>query len=130
MKKLLKYLLLLVLPMAMFAVTSCDDDDDKSPLVGAWEIKISEEEEESYTVDYKFLENGKGYASDGEETKTFTWKTEGDKITIKFDGDEYLMEGTYVLDGNKLLITHTVTDWDSDGETEITESVTEVFTKK
>ena len=73
--------------------------------------RFESEEGYEYSVLVTFKENGTGTivaveTFDGEtetESDTFTWGTDGNKLTLVIDGDEETT--TYIILGNKLTIT-------------------------
>ena len=115
MKKI-KYLLIMVL--AITVSVSCsnnDSDDDVNALVGTWGFtEFDDGDEVSLTATFKANFTGTivvVVTFDGgseSENSSFTWSTEGNKLTIEGDGETDT--STYSISGDKLTIT------DEDGE--------------
>lgn len=96
MKKTLTLILAAVILVAgLFILTGCNNNNSsKNPIVGQWQYK----DYSSYV--YTFNEDGTGeYAG-----KKFTYKTEGDKISITYDGSTAAFESTYEIKDNQLNI--------------------------
>ena len=84
----------LVVVAGAIAAVLIINNNKKGPLIGSWANG-------SYI--YTFNEDGTcsyGYGSAG--AMTCTYKTEGDKISILYDGSTAPFETTYKIDGNKL----------------------------
>lgn len=120
MKKI-KYLLIMVI--AIMVSVSCSNDDDANdvhPLVGSWGFTLSEDGVEiSATITFNANLTGSSVATvkflDEEqetENESFTWNTDGNKLTIIVDGETEI--STYVILGNKLTVK------DGDGITVLT----------
>ena len=97
MKKVIKIIvLILLLCVIVFALTGCANKDEKEskkvdPIVGSWAYGSG-----SFT--YVFNEDGTGtYAG-----RSFTYKIEGDHISILYDGDSVPFETEYHIDGDTL----------------------------
>ena len=91
MKKILLSLLLVV---SVISITGCKKENS---IVGKWEIKIGKN---SYV--YTFKEDGTcEYNVTGTIMKC-TYKTNKDKLSIKYDGDTVSFDTTYSIKGNKL----------------------------
>ena len=84
-----KVLLVAFLAVALFTLTACG----KKGLVGSWNYEGT-----SYT--YTFNEDGTGDYSGSK----FTYTTEGDKLSILYDGTTAPFETTYKIEGDKLTI--------------------------
>lgn len=97
MKTLKYFLFFLFVLVAGTGFTSCSDDDENvesSSLVGLWEVTWTEgysydtespEDNDEWSealsgVKMKFNSDGTGY--EGSESDTFTWKLEGNQLTI------------------------------------------------
>ena len=95
MKKTLTLILAAVILVAgLFILTGCNNSSSKNPIVGQWQYK----DYSSYV--YTFNEDGTGeYAG-----KKFTYKTEGDKISITYDGSTAAFESTFEIKDNQLNI--------------------------
>ena len=94
MKKLIKVLfVVLVLSFSIFGLAGCNKND-KNPIVGKWQSK----DYSSYV--YTFNEDGTGDYSGTE----FTYKTEGDKISIQYKSSTVPFESTYEIKDNVLNI--------------------------
>ena len=116
MKKF-KYLIIMVLAVTVF-VSCSTDDDNVNALVGTWEFtEIDEDLEINVTATFNENLSGEIYAvvvfNGGSETEnsSFTWSTDGNKLTMVIDGDTET--STYSISGDKLTIT------DDDGETTV-----------
>ena len=84
-----------VLFVSIVGLTGCGKDKaNKNSIVGKWQSK----EYSSYV--YTFNEDGTG---DYSGTK-FTYTTEGDKISIKYEGSTAAFESTYEIKDNELNI--------------------------
>ena len=88
MKKFKSVLLVAFVLVALFTLTACG----KKTLVGSWTYG------NSFT--YTFNEDGTGEYSG----MKFTYTTEGDKLSILYDGNTAAFETTYKIEGNKLTI--------------------------
>ena len=113
MKKF-KYLLIMVLAVTVFV--SCSTDDDVNALVGTWGYtEMDEDLEIKVTATFNANLSGEidvvvAFNSGSEtENSSFTWSTDGNKLTMVIDGDTET--STYSISGDKLTIT------DDDGET-------------
>ena len=114
MKKI-KYLLIMVVAMMVSVSCNTDDGDDVNALVGTWGFtEFDDGDEISLTATFKANFTGTivvVVTFDGgseSENSSFTWTTEGNKLTMTIDGDTEI--STYSISGNKLTIT------DDDGE--------------
>lgn len=129
MKKTIAILLVALMALTMFAACKKDKKNaDGDTIVGTWELDfnaamslLSEQERammeqfgitaDNYKGSYTFKEDGTGHAEMtmmGESMSgDFTYKTEGDKLTITatMDGQTSTTEGTYTIEGNKLTMT-------------------------
>jgi uncharacterized protein (DUF2147 family) len=100
MKKTLKLLAIItVLVATMFALTGCKKDDKKSDkantIVGSWKYEGGD-----YT--YTFKEDGTGDYSYYGAKMEFTYKTEGNKLAITYNGSTAAFETEYSIDGDTL----------------------------
>lgn len=105
MKKFFALLLSLALITgSVFVLASCggnSDDGDKkaedskkeATIVGEWKL-------DSYV--YTFNEDGTGQYDAAGTIMKFTYKTEGEKLSILYDGNTDPFETTYSIDGDKL----------------------------
>ena len=105
MKKIFALLLSLTLVAgSMFVLASCGDnsgngdkkaEDGKevAAIVGEWKNGV---------FAYTFNEDGSGQYDSAGTIKKFTYKTDGDKVSITFEGDTVTNEFTYFVDGDKL----------------------------
>ena len=118
MKKI-KYLLILVVAVLVSVSCSTDDGDDGvNALVGTWGFTEFDDGDE-INVTATFNENLSGKIdvvvvfNGGSETEnsSFTWSTNGNKLTMVIDGNTET--STYSISGDKLTIT------DDDGETTV-----------
>ena len=98
MKKNTKIIIAVVVALVVIAgaiaAVLIINNNRKGPLIGSWANG-------SYI--YTFNEDGTcsyGYGSAG--AMTCTYKTEGDKISILYDGSTAPFETTYKIDGNQL----------------------------
>ena len=96
MKKYFKALLIVsVLFVSIVGLTGCNKEKaDKNTIVGKWQSK----EYSSYV--YTFNDDGTG---DYSGTK-FTYTTEDDKISIKYENSTAAFESTYEIKDNELNI--------------------------
>ena len=101
MKKTLKAVAIVaVIVAAMFALTGCKNnkkEDAKDPIVGSWKY-----ENGGYT--YTFKEDGTGDYSYYSTKMEFTYKTEGNKLSITYNGSTAPFETEFKIDGDKLNI--------------------------
>lgn len=98
MKKTLKIVaILIMMAAAMLALTGCKNkkEEAKDPIVGVWKY-----ENGGYT--YTFKEDGTGDYSLGSTKMEFTYKTEGDKLSITYKGSTAPFETTFEIKDNKL----------------------------
>ena len=100
MKKTIKLVAIIaVLVATMFALTGCKKDDNKSEkantIVGTWKYDGGE-----YT--YHFNEDGTGDYSYYSAKMEFTYKTEGNKLSITYKGSTVAFETEYSIDGDTL----------------------------
>ena len=95
MKKYLRVLLVaLVLSVSVLGLTGCGKKEEKITIVGKWQSK----EYSSYV--YTFNKDGTGEYSG----MKFTYTTEGDKISIQYEGSTVPFESTYEINGKELNI--------------------------
>ncbi len=101
MKKTLKMLAIIaILMVAMLGLTGCGSKKDESaknvnPIVGSWKY-------ENGDYMYTFKEDGTGEYSYYSTKMEFTYKTEGDKLSITYKGSTAPFETTYKIDGDTL----------------------------
>ena len=111
----------IILLLMMVTLVSCSKDDDENvvnPLIGTWEYNVTYTEENiiieqvvTFNANNTGLLTVTGTFQGGVptiETNNFTWKTNGNKLTIIIDNETQV--GTYTISGNKLSMTF-------DGET-------------
>ena len=80
-----------ILFVSIFLV-GCGKKEEKITLVGSWDY--------SGLYTYVFNADGTGsYAG-----SNFTYTTDGDKLSITYEGNTVPFETTYKIDGNKLII--------------------------
>ena len=96
MKKYFKVLVIaLILSISILGLTGCGKEKSKkNTIVGKWESKVYS----SYV--YTFNEDGTGDYSGVK----FTYTTEGNKISIKYDGNSVPFKSTYEIKDNELNI--------------------------
>lgn len=102
MKKTLKLIVLAILLITtVVMLTACGDKDSKEDeevtLIGSWKYKGTD-----YT--YTFNEDGTGDYSAAGNKMEFTYETDGDKISILYEGNTVPFESTYEIKGKKLNI--------------------------
>lgn len=98
MKNVLKItLLLLVLAIAVFALTGCGKKDT-NPIVGSWKYDGGSD----YT--YTFNEDGTGNYASGSSKMDFTYTIKDNKISILYTGNTSPFETEYKIDGDVLNI--------------------------
>lgn len=102
MKNVLKsILLILVLLIAVFALTACGNKEEsnskKATIVGSWKYDGAD-----YT--YTFNEDGTGDYSAAGTKMEFTYTTEDNKISILYTGNTAPFETEYSIDGDTLNI--------------------------
>ena len=94
MKSMLKKVLLATLLLVVtVTLTGCKDKG----IVGKWEYKTG-----GYT--YTFNEDGTGTYDVGSTKMEFTYKTDGDKLSITYKGNTTAFETTFTIDKNTLNI--------------------------
>jgi uncharacterized lipoprotein NlpE involved in copper resistance len=96
MKKTLTLILTaMILVAGLFILTGCNNNNSsKNPIVGQWQYK----DYSSYV--YTFNEDGTGeYAG-----KKFTYKTEGNNISITYEGTTAAFNSTFEIKDNQLII--------------------------
>ena len=82
----------LVLLVGVVALTGCGKKEKKDPIVGKWALG---------SFVYTFNSDGTcNYSAAGD----CTYKINGDKISITYDGMTVPFESTFSIDGNKLNI--------------------------
>lgn len=114
--KYLSFLLFAFVLSAGFASCSDDDDVDSAAIVGKWEMTWTEGyehdlEDPEYDYEWSHAENGTyitfnedGTGTDGDGS-FFYWKVKGDKLSIRYDGDDYAEEHTVVqLDSTDMIL--------------------------
>lgn len=96
MKKYFKLLIItLVLSISILGLTGCGKEKvKKNTIVGKWESKVYS----SYV--YTFNEDGTGDYSGVK----FTYTTEGNNISITYDGNSVPFKSTYEIKDNELII--------------------------
>ena len=103
MKKTLKAVAIVALLMtAVFALTGCGNtkkeaEKAKDPIVGVWTY-----ENGGYT--YTFNEDGTGSYSYYSSKMEFTYKTDGNKLEITYNGSTAPFKSEFSIDGDKLNI--------------------------
>ena len=75
--------------------TGCGKNADKNSIVGKWEY-------ESGGFTYTFKEDKTGTYDVNGNIMKFTYETDGDKLSILYDGDTTSFDTTYSIEGNKL----------------------------
>ena len=99
MKKYLKLLVVAVLFVGALFITGCEKkkEEAKDPIIGSWKHEYSD-----YT--YTFNEDGTvkyvGYGSVNEGT----YKVDGNKISILYQGNTVPMETTFTIEGDTFTI--------------------------
>lgn len=117
MKKLYFFLTVMLLSLVSVGVTSCGDDEPKSDdLVGTWQLKLVDEDGASIENLVQFTKNGKWNSVEivtdevgiAVEVEKGTYTVSGDKITVAYteDGKSVTETITYVVKGNKLMLTY------------------------
>ena len=90
--KLKKIMLAFVLLLGVFAFAGCDKESNNT-IVGKWALG-------SYVYTFN-ADNTCSYDVGGTLMKC-TYKTDGDKLSITYDGNTASFDTTYSIDGNKL----------------------------
>ena len=99
MKRLSKILLVLVLVVGVFTLVGCEKKESSksdSKIVGTWVYQDSDD------FAYTFNEDGTGKYVVGTTTMKFTYKTDGNKLSITYDGDTDSFDTTYSIKGKVL----------------------------
>ena len=100
MKRFSKILFLVVVMISAFTIVGCGKKEEKKKvpeIVGTWEYNSG-----SYT--YTFNEDGTGTYDIGGQKKEFTYKTDGDKLSITYNGSTASFDTTYSIKDNELNI--------------------------
>lgn len=101
MKRTMKVVAIAIMFVSvMFALTGCNKKNESKDkkvdaIVGAWEYTGG-----SYT--YHFNEDGTGDYSYNSSKMEFTYKTDGNKLSITYKGSTAPMETEYSIDGDTL----------------------------
>ncbi len=95
MKKALKVLLVVAVLVPTLLLTACGKKE--KGLVGKWSTDFA-----GYTYTYTFNEDGTGTYDAAGTLMKFTYKTDGDKISILYDGNTVSFDTTYSIDGDTL----------------------------
>lgn len=99
MKKTMKVVAIAaILVVAMLGLAGCKKDKKeaaKDPIVGAWEY-----EKGGYT--YTFNEDGTGSYSYYSTKMDFTYTTDGNKLSLKYNGSTMPFETEFSIDGDTL----------------------------
>ena len=137
MKRIVVTILVFLLLMgSLFVLTACDKnkEDNSNEVVSSNEITSEEKVENnsnsveelvgqwknhSYGYDfvYTFNDDGTGNYNAAGKDMPFTYKTDGDKISILYDGDTESFDTTFSIDGDTLNVL------DSMGEDTLYEKV-------
>ena len=94
MKKFIKIFSIVLI--TCIALTGCGKKEKKDPIVGKWEY------ESMSSIYYVFKDDGTGSYTFGGGTKKFTYKIDGDKLSILYDGDTSSFDTTFEIKDNKL----------------------------
>ena len=96
MKKIFKSFVIVL--VGVLTLTACGkiESKTKDPIVGKWVYESMD------SIYYVFKDDGTGTYTFGGGTKKFTYKIDGDKISILYDGDTTSFDTTFSIDGNKL----------------------------
>lgn len=97
-KTLLIAALIVMLVVAVFALTGCGNKDEG--IVGSWEYSGYGTTKYVYT----FNADKTGNYDAGGSVKNFKYEDSGDKVTITYDGATMSNEFEYKIEGNKLII--------------------------
>lgn len=102
MKKTLKITLIITMLLsAILVLAGCTEKKDSktasnaNPIVGSWKYESGD-----YT--YTFKEDGTGDYSFSSTKMEFTYKTEGNKLSITYKGNTSPFETEYSIDGDTL----------------------------
>jgi hypothetical protein len=111
MKNLFKVLaLVMVICVAVFALTGCGEEKNEGGSTPANNTNVSSNsivgywKNDSYGADfiYTFNDDGTGNYYVAGADMPFTYKTNGDQLSILFDGDDASFDTTYEVKGNVL----------------------------
>lgn len=116
MKKLRRFLPILLLMMTAWTLTSCQDDDEQLAynLDGVWEGVINDAGGNQYNTTFKFYQEGGIYSSHGygEELDTgwhtgtsyvaFNWHIHNGDIQIEYDNNPYYQAHYIYIDYDQL----------------------------
>ena len=94
MKRFLKVFSIVFI--ACITLTGCGKKEKKDPIVGKWEY------ESMSSIYYVFKEDGTGSYTFGGATKKFTYKIDGNKISILYDGDTNSFDTTFEINDKDL----------------------------
>ena len=104
MKKIVSIVLIAaLLSVAVFALTGCEKKEKAPTLVGSWK-----NDEMGYDFIYTFNEDGTGKYDAAGTIMDFTYTTDGDNISILYDGDTVSFDTTYHLDGDTLNVVDSI----------------------
>ena len=96
MKKLLKSIFLgLVLCVGVIALTACGEEKEPESIIGVWK-------HDSGNYIYTFNEDGTGEYNVYENPMIFTYTTEGNSLSILYNGNTAPFETTYSIKGDTL----------------------------
>lgn len=87
--------LFLIVFISVLFLTACGKKE--KGLVGEWTTKLG-----TYSYTYTFKEDGTGTYDAAGTLMKFTYQTDGDKISILYDGNTVPFETTYKIDGDTL----------------------------
>ncbi|MBR6532788.1 hypothetical protein IKT64_03445 [Candidatus Saccharibacteria bacterium] len=71
---------------------------NRSKLIGKWLYEYG-------TWGYNFIDDDDGEYSVGEYSQKFTYKDNGDSVTIRYEGSDVDMTLNYRIEGDKLIVT-------------------------
>ncbi len=100
MKKYFKLLLVAVLFIGVVALTGCEKkkEETKDPIIGSWKYDSGADFTYTFKEDGTLTYEGYGSVMEG------TYKIEGNKISILYNGNTVPFETTYTIDGDTLNI--------------------------
>ena len=93
MKSFKKVLVCLVVALSVVVLSGCG----KKGLVGKWTNDYA-----GYTFTYTFNSDGTGTYDSAGTLMKFTYTTDGDKISILYEGNTVTWDTTYEIKGNEL----------------------------
>lgn len=100
--KLLKVGVVISIVFAAVLMTGCGSKKASNPLIAKW--YYYDGKTTNKTIYYEFKEKGKGGYTFAGETKSFTYKDDGKKVTLSYEGTTAPSEYEYKIEKDTLTI--------------------------